>query len=758
MAGRNIINIILDLDVKQFEKAINGAVFSLNRLGNKLESAGRDLTTRLTLPLGLAGAAAVKTFLEFDKLEKGLVVFAGSTEAAQKQLDGLKNVVLDTRTTIGFQDAVQGALRLQSIGFSADQAREALRQLGIATTASGKSSEDLGEVVNQLTQIIGRGKVLQQDIRVILDRLPVLSAVFQETFGGVSAEAIRQSTTGVGDFAAKLLTAIQQGEKFGRVQLSAAKSVETFKESSQLALAEIGRTIFNSLRLDEVLNALSGTINNLVTGFKTLSPQTQRLITTFAAFAVAIGPVLIALGAIAKLIPLLVAGFSSIGLAAGVFAAAFGGIFLAVGKLAEEFDDLGKALAFVEAKLVKTGTLAREVFKGFAAEIGNASAALGALLAKDFAGVAAALSKPGFSFVAAQEKANEAFENSLRDYVRKRNEAFTEQRRIIQESQRFDFSSLATQLTQSGGTTLEEALLSQANYFKSQNQRSPVPDLAPLPGFQGLSSQLKGLSDQFFKLPAQVKSTTAEVEKLQSTLQTTQNPAVGLKGRITEILQESQALGRSVEDQYGAIIQEIESTITSVTQQFGAQSAVLPQLIEYLDAYKSGFENLAQQQERQAQAAQLFVDVIGTIGSSFADAISGAITFGKALRNVLKEAIALTVQLVVAEAVKTSLQSSKALGPFAIPISIAAGAAAGNLLKALLSRISLAEGGIVSGETLVRVGEYPGAKTNPEVIAPLDKLKNLIGGGGDYIAEARISGDDLLLLVSRAERRLNRIR
>jgi hypothetical protein len=28
------------------------------------------------------------------------------------------------------------------------------------------------------------------------------------------------------------------------------------------------------------------------------------------------------------------------------------------------------------------------------------------------------------------------------------------------------------------------------------------------------------------------------------------------------------------------------------------------------------------------------------------------------------------------------------------------------------------------------VGEYSGARSNPEVIAPLDRLKALIGGGG----------------------------
>lgn len=38
----------------------------------------------------------------------------------------------------------------------------------------------------------------------------------------------------------------------------------------------------------------------------------------------------------------------------------------------------------------------------------------------------------------------------------------------------------------------------------------------------------------------------------------------------------------------------------------------------------------------------------------------------------------------------------------------------------------LAMGGIAFGNTLANVGEYPGARSNPEVIAPLDKLRDLL--------------------------------
>jgi hypothetical protein len=70
-----------------------------------------------------------------------------------------------------------------------------------------------------------------------------------------------------------------------------------------------------------------------------------------------------------------------------------------------------------------------------------------------------------------------------------------------------------------------------------------------------------------------------------------------------------------------------------------------------------------------------------------------------------------------------------------------------------------AKGGVYSGPTAALVGEYPGAKNNPEVIAPLDKLKSLIGnsGSGEISGqlEARISGNDLVILMNRASKNRN---
>ena len=61
-----------------------------------------------------------------------------------------------------------------------------------------------------------------------------------------------------------------------------------------------------------------------------------------------------------------------------------------------------------------------------------------------------------------------------------------------------------------------------------------------------------------------------------------------------------------------------------------------------------------------------------------------------------------------------------------------------------------ADGGIVYGPTLSIMGEYAGARSNPEVIAPLNKLKSIIGdaGNGGLRLVARLRGRDIVLAIA----------
>ena len=96
--------------------------------------------------------------------------------------------------------------------------------------------------------------------------------------------------------------------------------------------------------------------------------------------------------------------------------------------------------------------------------------------------------------------------------------------------------------------------------------------------------------------------------------------------------------------------------------------------------------------------------------------------------------------------------------PFLIPVVAALGAAQVATIAAQPIP-KFANGGIVSGRTLAEVGEYGSAsRGNPEVIAPLDKLRSILADtqGGNVSGEFRLRGDDLVVAVEQANRRSGR--
>jgi len=91
--------------------------------------------------------------------------------------------------------------------------------------------------------------------------------------------------------------------------------------------------------------------------------------------------------------------------------------------------------------------------------------------------------------------------------------------------------------------------------------------------------------------------------------------------------------------------------------------------------------------------------------------------------------------------------------------------AAGAVIKGLAGRLAerppqLADGGIAFGRSLVEVGEYSGARANPEVIAPLDKLQGMLGNanGGSVQIQGVLRGEDIYLATTKARTNISRSR
>ena len=145
----------------------------------------------------------------------------------------------------------------------------------------------------------------------------------------------------------------------------------------------------------------------------------------------------------------------------------------------------------------------------------------------------------------------------------------------------------------------------------------------------------------------------------------------------------------------------------------------------------------------------------------------------KTMRTLGIVSKATTAQEVADSAAKASAKSTEAAASATsasaktfdahAAIPFVGAAIAGAMITAMLISISsaknkvpkFAKGGIISGPTLGLMGEYSGASNNPEVVAPLDKLRGMLAdndsnGGGKV--EFRIDGRTLVGILNKEKK------
>lgn len=158
---------------------------------------------------------------------------------------------------------------------------------------------------------------------------------------------------------------------------------------------------------------------------------------------------------------------------------------------------------------------------------------------------------------------------------------------------------------------------------------------------------------------------------------------------------------------------------------------------------KESFDFLMQLGNGIMSALGPSLDMLLSKGASIGDVLK------KAFDDLLKQLIKVTVAAAIAVALIAIL----------FPGTLAKAGGALKLFGGLFSQgmglgkdmfaAPTAKGGVFSGPSYRLVGEYPGAKTNPEVVAPLDKLKSMMGGGGGS-GEFVLRGNDLVLAMQRS--------
>lgn len=173
----------------------------------------------------------------------------------------------------------------------------------------------------------------------------------------------------------------------------------------------------------------------------------------------------------------------------------------------------------------------------------------------------------------------------------------------------------------------------------------------------------------------------------------------------------------------------------------------LPGQIEAINSYSSGVEstgtNLKNMQGALNDTGALMKNLSGVVGEGAA----GWLGYGANIINSVAQALPAIAQVIggnIAMAFAGATAQSQTVG---FPLNLIALATSLAAIGAAVAQIpAFANGGIVYGPTLGLFGEYSGAQNNPEVVAPLNKLRSMIQPAGNMggNVEFRIEGRTLV--------------
>lgn len=716
MASKAIgfLNFKFGADLKGFDRAMKKAQKNLKKFGKNIQRTGENLTTGLTLPIVGLGAASLKLASDFEQTDSKFKTVFSSIQAEAEQtakvfsesfgLSDLaaKKLLSDTGDLlVGFGFTEQSALDLSK------QVNELAVDLASFTNFSGGAE---GASAALTKALLGeRESIKSLGIAITEADLKEFAAqhglVFKELDRVAKAQltyqlALKQSSKAVGDF---------------------ERTSHTFANQMRIAKAELTDA---AISLGEHLIPMAQKairfFRELVDKFNSLSASTKKSIVNWALLIAAIGPILIIIGKISV-------GISSLIPLFGKLAATNPYILAIVGAIA-----FVKILEKVINRLNNQFSIQKQIEKVNAQARQNISEDLTKIK------VSTSLLVDENTTLEHKKKLLDDLKKTYPGYYDELDEATLSTQTLTQANDNLINSLLkASQVEALKGrlTDIQKEILaaqqdigtSSVFGFDLDNFVSNVPlplqmllkTLSTKTGIEGignLNKEAEALTNMLTKLIVETEDANEEFKKLDHT---TTNLSINTKTTTEKTEKYSRSLDPLIENikKYseaykvlGADMQDVDFFTLKLTE---SQKLAKAGFMMFGDVLTSSLDSALNSQEK-------FFDVF--------------------IKNIKRAITSLMVQLAVMTLISAIMPAS--LGGIG-----KAAFSSKNILGNLGKIMGFADGGLVTGPTVGLIGEGIGTTaSNPEVIAPLDKLKNFIGGGSqNVIVEGVIKGNDIFL-------------
>jgi phage-related minor tail protein len=657
--------------------------------------------------------------------------------------------------------------------------QESMKLVAPNAKAAGVSIEETTAMLAVLSKAGIKGSIAGTALRRILQEMQGTSGTLTERFAELNKAGldVQGSMDEVGRRAGTSLLVLAEGS--GEVQeltgayinsAGAAKAMADVMNNTtagamkRMTSALEGAAFVIGDALAPALNSVATFVTDLASDFSNLSKSTQKNILIVAGLVAALGPLLIILPTLISALPLIAGAFAAMTGPIGLAVIGIGALGLVINKfvsgssgipdtlkkaneavkdhttevryLVGQYKDEGKSLEDrkkilkrlqdIDSTHFSNLTAENTTYKDLVKNLDDYTASLRkSYIEKSFAAEGQSL----FSQLAADEKAIRAHEVMVQ-----------RMKDVLEDSNSFTRAASQANLDQ------ELFYLSQANAVRDQTLIS-IENFEKRKGeiLDKYATTKEDIKDKLKELEAtgdtdEAIIVTPDPEEIKVINRDQMELIEALPTVLIGLEQPLKTLQRSTTTVADGIVKDLQSIIDAGWEFADGIN----------DAISSGVASMLSGMAEMVGAAVGAEKPIENMGAFMGEMLA------QMAINIGQYAIA---HGTVIEAIKQSLTS---LNGIAAIVAGAALIALGAGMKSAIQKNAesagipaLAEGGLAYGPTLAMVGDNKGANVDPEIIAPLSKLKDMLGGNSIQVY-GRISGDDIVISNTRASRDRNR--
>ena len=742
--SRRIADLLIKIgaDSYEFQQKANQVEKGLGQLEKRLSSIGKSLSLKVTAPLTALGVVALQNADTQAKAETKVATALKSTgNQVGYNLDQLKAYAseLQSKTIFG-DETILNDVTTRLLAFTNITGDNFKRTQQMALDMSTALEMDLGSAATMLGKAlddpIGKMSALSRAGINFTDEQKAMVKQLVETGDTAKAQGV-------------ILDALEQ--KFGGQAEAAAKvgmgALKQLKNSWGDFLEQIGNT------LTPFINKIAAFLGRIVSMLQGMSPTMQKVIVVIGGIAAAIGPLLIGISGVIKLIPMLSAGFSALLSPVGIITAAVLALAAAfayakikkqelINETAENssLEELQTQLADVRKQ--KADVQENTVKWRFVPNYGGLIAG-GTVMKTYDLGAYGKLQRQEELLTAAIEVKNKKLQEEARiqaDATRMQEEAVEQTRKMMEGLQNQNFSvETATGLIgtlQQQISDLEKKLATINAQLEEMREnlsflQNITPEQAARMKNRGNEPTLAPIKPMAIPMP-QLEYKMPDIQPVISKYQ--QQAKEIFTSVRNGIFDWADDTSEHLQDNFKGVYDAVQNYTQSLVERGWKFSEALDYVSNQVASTMKNFDQ---------QVSQFLAESITAAAEAIGQMLAGDLGFGGLMTAILKQFASFLKNIgaqliefgVMVVAFKSALKSVLANPWVAIGVGAAMVAAAA-LMTALINKNAqaqvpaLAGGGLAYGKTYAVVGDNPNAGVDPEVIAPLSRLQQMLPAAG----------------------------